>query len=212
MNNTFPSLSVSNVPLWDADSIQSQNISKGTWCNWRENHCRGQKFYTTVSISMGIMWRRKSGMIQLQVQQWGMYSAKWWNVYKEQGKNTTMTFRDQKRQTVLGSISHATQTWYSFMAATNTVLMKPREVFSPLQWCSWVHHSSRICYYVTGWLVQHPRRMVNSCLRSYKMPCINFLITASRSRCNELRLAKWIFLIFDTRDLQWHLLTHCNFC
>ena len=153
-----------------------------------------------------------------------------WFIYKYNEECTVQngamhTRNREKRQTVIGSISHATQTWYSFTAATNTVFMKPRQVFSPSQWCSWVHHSSRIYYHVTGWLVQHPRRMANSSLRSYKMPCVNFfitaswlppvdyhqLITASQSKCNNLRLANWIFLIFDTRDPQWHLVTHSNF-
>ena len=122
-------------------------------------------------------------------------------------EDTTMNFTDQKRQTINGSISHATQTWYSFTAATNTVPMKPQKVFSPSQWCSWVCHSSRICHHVTGWLVQHPRRMANSSLRSYKMPCINILITTSRSRCNNLRLAKWIFLILlgIRSNICWHI-------
>jgi hypothetical protein len=98
----------------------------------------------------------------------------------------------------------------SFTATTNTMLMNSRKDFSPSQWCRWVRHSSRIHHHVTGWLVQHPRRMVNKSLRSYKMPCINLLITASRFRCNNLRLAKWIFLnvIQGIRsDSCWHIPT-----
>ena len=179
-DTSFRALLVSNPPPWNGDSIPPRTSVTAHGVTDRKIMVITWSLIPhTAFISMEIMWRKKSEMIRLQVKQCGMYRTKWWNAYKEHGKETLPRISEIRKDKLYLEAS--------VTAATNTVLTQPQEVFSPSQWWRWVSHSSRILHHVTGWLAQHPRRMTNSSPSSCKMPCINFLITTSQSRCNNLR-------------------------
>ena len=190
-----------------------QNISKGTWCNWQENHCENLKSYTTNSF-------HKHG---------NNVKEKEWNHWV-----TSKTMRNVQYKMVkcVCGTGKKTLPWLSEIKKDKLQLEASAIIHRPdinsqqlqIQRC-WSHGKFSVLHGDAAEFAILPEYVIMSLGDWCNTPEEWRTQAWGVTRCHVLifslppvdpGLTNWerqngFFLIFDTRDPQWHLLTLSNF-